>query len=53
LFVALNNHLSAYLWTGDKRLINGLRKKEYSGILTTDELYELFLNKQLKTRKKI
>ena len=26
LFVALTNHLSANLWTGDKRLINGLRK---------------------------
>jgi predicted nucleic acid-binding protein len=27
LFVALNNHLVANLWTGDKRLINGLKQK--------------------------
>lgn len=52
LFVALNNHLLANLWTGDKRLINGLRKKGYSRILNTDELYEIFLNKQLKVKRK-
>jgi len=53
LFVALSNHLHANLWTGDKRLINGLRKKGYSRILTTDELYDIFLDKQLKIRRKI
>ena len=53
LFVALTNHLIANLWTGDKRLINGLKKKGYLRILTTDELYEIFLNKQLKIRRKI
>jgi predicted nucleic acid-binding protein len=52
LFVALTNHLVANLWTGDKRLINGLKKKGYSRILTTDELYEIFLDKQLTTRRK-
>jgi predicted nucleic acid-binding protein len=31
LFIALNNHLLANLWTGDKRLINGLKKKGISG----------------------
>ncbi|HEY4787305.1 MAG TPA: PIN domain-containing protein [Bacteroidales bacterium] len=49
-FVALNNHLLAHLWTGDKHLINGLKKKKYSRVLTTDELYEIFLNKQLKVK---
>ena len=52
LFVALTNHLSANLWTGDKRLINGLRKRGYSRILNTDELYDIFLDKQLKIRRK-
>jgi predicted nucleic acid-binding protein len=52
LFVALTNHLLAHLWTGDKRLINGLKKKGYSRALTTDELYEIFLYKQLKIRRK-
>lgn len=52
LFVALNNHLLATLWSGDKRLINGLKGKGYSRIITTTELYEIFLFKQLKNRKK-
>jgi predicted nucleic acid-binding protein len=52
LFVALTNHLLAVLWTGDKRLINGLKKKGYSRILTTEELYEIFLDKQLKIRRR-
>jgi predicted nucleic acid-binding protein len=51
LFVALTNHLLANLWTGDKRLINGLKRKGYSRVLTTDELYEIFLHKQLKIRR--
>lgn len=52
LFIALTNHLLANLWTGDKRLINGLKKKGYLRVMTTDKLYEIFLNKQLKIRRK-
>jgi len=52
MFIALNNHLLASLWTGDKRLINGLKKKGYVRIITTDDLYEIYLNKQLKSRQK-
>jgi predicted nucleic acid-binding protein len=52
LFVALTNHLAANLWTGDKRLITGLKKKGYTRVLTTDDLYEIFLDKQLKIRRK-
>jgi predicted nucleic acid-binding protein len=52
MFVALNNHLLASLWTGDKRLINGLRNKGYLRTITTDELYERFLDKQLKVKHK-
>lgn len=52
LFVALNNHLLASLWTGDKRLLNGLRGKGYLRIVTTNDLYELFLYKQLRNRQK-
>lgn len=52
LFVALNNHLLATLWSGDKHLINGLKGKGYSRIITTTDLYEIFLYKQLKNRKK-
>jgi predicted nucleic acid-binding protein len=50
LFVALTNHLVADLWTGDKRLLIGLKKKGFSRILTTDEIYEIFLDKQLDNR---
>jgi len=46
-FVALTNHLMANLWTGDKRLIIGLKKKGFTRIVTTDEIYEIFLDKQL------
>jgi predicted nucleic acid-binding protein len=42
LFVALTNHLSARLWTGDKRLINGLSKKGYTQTITTEELFKHF-----------
>ncbi|MEI6436587.1 MAG: PIN domain-containing protein [Bacteroidota bacterium] len=52
MFVALNNHLLANLWTGDKQLINGLKKKGYSRLFTTDDLYQLYLLRQIKSRKK-
>lgn len=51
LFVAITNRLKARLWTGDKRLINGLRQKGYKQIITTDNLFEEFLIKQLRTKR--
>jgi len=51
MFLSLANHLSTYLWTGDKRLINGLRNKGFKRILTTDELYDLFLHQQIKHKR--
>ena len=51
-FVALTNHLNANLWTGDKRLIKGLRTKGYMQVLTTEELYDIYLDKQLKISRK-
>lgn len=41
-FVALSKQLDAKLWTGDKKLIEGLKRKEFSNLITTDELRELF-----------
>ena len=54
LFVALTNHLKSKLWTGDKKLIKGLRERSFNKTVTTEELYQLFLNKELqeKLRKK-
>ncbi len=37
-FVALTNHLKGFLWTGDKPLYNGLRKKGFKKVLTTSDL---------------
>ena len=51
LFVALANHLMANLWTGDKQLMIGLKKKGYIRIINTNELYDLFLEKQLKFKQ--
>jgi predicted nucleic acid-binding protein len=51
LFVALTNQLRAKLWTGDKKLLNGLLLKRYSRILSTDQLYNIFLVKQSKQNK--
>ncbi|MCF8256724.1 MAG: hypothetical protein K9J06_04185 [Flavobacteriales bacterium] len=40
-FVALNNCLDAMLWTGDKVLVHGLRKKGYAKVMTTPEFLSL------------
>jgi len=46
LFVALANHLQTHLWTGDKILIKGLKAKGHSKILTTEMLYQIYLQKK-------
>lgn len=53
LFVALNNHLHSVLWTGDKKLANGLKNKRYTRLITTDELYQKYLDKEASERIKI
>lgn len=52
MFVALNDHLNAHLWTGDRKLANGLRDKGYDRIVSTDEVYSLFLKKELQRRRR-
>jgi predicted nucleic acid-binding protein len=52
LFVALTNHLNAKLWTGDKKLISGLKGKGYTNAISTNELYNMFLKKESRTRRK-
>jgi predicted nucleic acid-binding protein len=37
-FVALALHLNCPLWTGDKKLVNGLRRKNFKLLITSDEL---------------
>jgi predicted nucleic acid-binding protein len=52
MFVALNIHLSSNLWTGDKQLINGLKTKGYTRNFATQDIYEIYLAKQLKSKRK-
>jgi predicted nucleic acid-binding protein len=40
-FVALSIELNLPLWTNDKPLIEGLAKKGFKNILTTEEIFEL------------
>jgi len=40
-FIALNMFLSGHLWTGDKKLYNGLKKKGYGRIFSTTELFKM------------
>ena len=40
-FVALSIFLDAYLWTGDKNLYAGLKKKGFYNIFCTSELREM------------
>ncbi|MGV9013671.1 MAG: PIN domain-containing protein [Flavobacteriales bacterium] len=37
-FVALALHLDCPLWTGDKKLVNGLRRKNFKLLMTSDDL---------------
>ena len=40
-FVALTKHLKGYLWTGDQELYNGLKRKNFKRIYSTNELAAL------------
>lgn len=37
-FVALSLYLDAYLWTGDKKLIKGLKQKGFNKLISSNEL---------------
>jgi len=45
--IAYTKQFKCKLWTGDKKLINGLAKKNYSNIITTENLF-LIRNEKLK-----
>jgi predicted nucleic acid-binding protein len=40
-FVALTEHIRGKLWTGDKELLKGLKRKKWDKIVSTDELYKV------------
>jgi len=45
-FVALTEHAKAKLWSGDKELLKGLKKKKWNKVVTTEELYKFAVDKK-------
>ncbi|MCL2073252.1 MAG: PIN domain-containing protein [Marinilabiliaceae bacterium] len=45
VYVAFSRQFDCKLWTGDKKLINGLAPKKYHNIWTTDDLFFIKSNK--------
>ena len=41
IFVAMGMYLNQKLWSGDKALVEGLRKKGYNELILTTELIEM------------
>jgi predicted nucleic acid-binding protein len=50
LFVGLSLQYSCKLWSGDKRLINGLHKKGFKLTITTDEIFQIYLNNEFNRK---
>ena len=44
-FVALTEHIRGKLWTGDKELIKGLKRKKCDKIISTEELYKTIVKR--------
>jgi len=47
IYIAYTKQFKCKLWTGDKKLINGLAKKNYNNIITTEDLFQI-RNEKLK-----
>lgn len=45
-FIALTLELKAWLWTGDKKLYNGLKKKNFKKVVSTTELLKYSYKKK-------
>lgn len=43
-FVALTEHLEGKLWSGDKELLKGLKKKGWIKITSVDELFDISIS---------
>ncbi len=41
-FVALALFMDAVLWTGDRKLYNGLRRKKFNNVISTQQLHSTF-----------
>ena len=52
LFVGLTLQFRCKLWSGDKQLINGLDGKGFKQIISTDKLFQVYLDKELQRKIK-
>ena len=52
LFVGLALQMRCKLWSGDKQLISGLQNKGFKQIITTGELFQIYLDKELRRKIK-
>ena len=50
IFVSVAEFTRGKLWTGDKKLLNGLSEKGYKRLIKTEEIYRDFISKR-KRRK--
>lgn len=46
-FVALTEHVRGKLWTGDKELIKGLKRKNWDKFITTDQLFKIIIKRKV------
>jgi predicted nucleic acid-binding protein len=44
-FVALTEHIRGKLWTGDKELVKGLKRKQWDKLISTEELYKVIVKR--------
>jgi predicted nucleic acid-binding protein len=47
-FVALTEHIKGKLWTGDKELIKGLKRKKWDKFVSTEDLYQTVVKARRK-----
>jgi predicted nucleic acid-binding protein len=47
-YIAYSKHFKCKIWSGDKALMKGLKKKNFTKFLTTDELYQIHNTKRQK-----
>jgi len=48
-YIAYSKHFRCKIWSGDKELIKGLAKKDFTNFITTDELFNLRNDQKVKS----
>jgi predicted nucleic acid-binding protein len=47
-YIAYSKHFNCKIWSGDKALIKGLKKKNFTKFVTTDDLFRIHASKRNK-----